>query len=256
MNVGIVIPAYNEASTIRAVAGGCLAQLANVIVIDDGSVDGTSRALDGLPVTLIRNGANLGKAACIWIGARAALASGAASVLTIDGDGQHDPRDIPQLLRAAASRQDAIVIGSRLHAKSEIPKARYRANRFANFWIGWAAGRAIVDTQSGFRLYPAAVFRNLDVRHTRWSSFVFESEVLIEASHAGFEIVCVPVSVTYSKAARKSHMRPVVDIAKIVVMVAGKLLRRGMYVTGLVRSLRGARDFDGASDALTATRKP
>jgi glycosyltransferase involved in cell wall biosynthesis len=234
----VVIPAFNEAASIREVATRTLAQLPDVIVVDDGSADGTSAALAGLPLTLIRNPDNRGKAACIWLGAQAALAAGAEAVVTIDGDGQHSPEDLPRLLEAAAARPGAIVVGSRLHAKAEIPKARYRANRFANFWIAWAAGQPIADTQSGFRLYPAAVFRRLAVPHGRWSSFVFESEVLIEASQAGMEIVCVPVSVSYANLSRASHFRPVADIAKIVVMVAARLLRRGLNLPGLLRSLR------------------
>jgi glycosyltransferase involved in cell wall biosynthesis len=239
VNVAVVIPAYNEAATIRDVARRALAEVDRVIVVDDGSTDGTSHALGELPVTLLRHPVNLGKAASLFVGAEAALRGGAQAVLSIDGDGQHDAADIPRLLAAGRARPGAIVIGSRLHAKAKIPRARYRANRFANFWISWAAGRPIVDTQSGFRLYPAGVFRDLSVRHGRWSSFVFESEVLIEASQAGYDVVCVPVSVTYANPARPSHFRPVADIAKIVVMVAGRLLRRGLNLPGLVRSLRG-----------------
>jgi glycosyltransferase involved in cell wall biosynthesis len=256
LTVAVVIPAYNEAATIRAVAQDALAQLPHVVVVDDGSIDGTSEALAGLAVTLLRNPRNRGKAAAMFIGAQAALRAGATAVLTIDGDGQHDPGDIPRLLRAAAASPGAIVIGSRLHAKAAIPKARYLANRFANFWIAWAAGQPIVDTQSGFRVYPAAVFRDLSVRHSRWASFVFESEVLIEASQAGVGVVCVPVTVSYANPARRSHFRPVADIAKIVVMVAGRLLRRGLNVPGLVRSLRGSGGFVGAgAPGLDAPRK-
>jgi glycosyltransferase involved in cell wall biosynthesis len=233
-----VIPAYNEAATIRSVAQRCREHVRRVIVVDDGSTDGTRDALAGLDVTLLAQPVNGGKAAAIVLGAQAAISDGATAVMTIDGDGQHDPADIPHLLDVAALRSDAIVIGSRLHAKELIPKARYRANRFANFWISWAAGRSIVDTQSGFRVYPAAVFSELSVRHDRWASFVFESEVLIEASRAGMPIVCVPVSVTYANAARRSHFRPVGDIAKIAAMLTRQPLRRGLDPRGLMRSLR------------------
>ena len=238
MSIAIVIPAYNEAATIRSVAQRCLEHAGHVIVVDDGSTDGTRAAVAGLGITLLAQPENSGKAAAIVLGAHAAMRAGATAVMTIDGDGQHDPADIPRLLEVAALMSDAIVIGSRLHAKALIPKSRYRANRFANFWISWAAGRSIVDTQSGFRVYPAAVFLDLSVRHDRGASFVFESEVLIEASRAGMPIVCVPVSVTYANAARRSHFRPVADIAKIAAMLTRQLLRRGLDPRGLVRSLR------------------
>ncbi|HVE51424.1 MAG TPA: glycosyltransferase family 2 protein [Casimicrobiaceae bacterium] len=236
--IAVVIPAYNEAATIRDVASRCLAKARSVFVIDDGSTDGTSDALADLPITLIRNEVNRGKAASLWIGASAALERGAVAVVTIDGDGQHHPEDISSLLRVASTRPSAIVIGSRLHAKAEIPPSRYRANRFANFWISWAAGRAIDDTQSGFRLYPAAIFRELVVRHDRAHSFVFESEVLIVASEAGFDVVTVPVAVSYAVAHRASHFRPVADIARIAAMLTRRLIGRRMNLRGLTRSLQ------------------
>ena len=253
----VVIPAYNEAATIRDVVERTLAHAASVIVVDDGSTDGTLSQLAGLPVTLLVNEQNLGKAASIWRGAEAALAAGATSIVTIDGDGQHNPEDLRRILHAAALRPNAIVIGARLHARATIPKVRYLANRFANIWIAWAAGCPIADTQSGFRCYPAAIFRTLDVRHDRWSSFVFESEVLIAASRAGFEIVCVPISVRYANPARASHLRPVADIAKISLMITSRLLRSGLNLPGLVRSLRHAREPAPPADSVARyPRKP
>lgn len=234
----VVIPAYNEAATLREVVVRTLVHARSVIVVDDGSTDGTAAQIEGLPVTLLVNDRNLGKAACLWRGAQAALASAATSIVTLDGDGQHDPDDLPRIFHAAELEPDAIVVGSRLHAKDTIPRARYRANRFANFWIAWAAGQPIADSQSGFRYYPAAVFRQLDVAHGRWSSFVFESEVLIAASRAGIEVFCVPVSVKYANLARASHFRAVADIAKITLMVARRLLSTGFNLPGLARSLR------------------
>lgn len=255
--LAVVIPAFNEAATIRDVAMRTLAFVPDVIVVDDGSTDGTGAELAGLPVTLIGNARNAGKAACIWRGAEVALAAGASGIVTIDGDGQHDPADLPRILHAAGARPNAIVIGSRLHARATIPKVRYCANRFANFWIGWAAGRPIADTQSGFRAYPAAVFRGLNVRHDRWSSFVFESEVLIAASRAGMEIVCVPVSVKYAAPPRPSHLRPVADISKIALMVAARLLGRGLYLPGLWRSLRAPDPSPAPADPVARyPRKP
>lgn len=234
----IVIPAYNEVRTIRDVVRRALAQLPLVIVVDDDSSDGTAAALDGLPVVLLRSDSNRGKAASLRCGADEAIKRGAGAVVTLDGDGQHCPEDIPRLIEAYCAQPGRIVIGSRLHARSQIPPARYWANRFANFWIGWAAGYAIADSQSGFRIYPAGLFAEANVRHDEAASFVFESEILIEAAHFGVQAVCVPVNVVYSARARPSHFRPVVDIARIVRMVAWRLIARGLYLQGLFRSLR------------------
>jgi glycosyltransferase involved in cell wall biosynthesis len=232
----VVVPAYNEAATIREVAKGILDVVPDLIVVDDGSTDGTAGFVQGLPLQLIRHETNRGKAAALETGFRAALERGGDAVLTLDGDAQHRAEDMPKLLAAHAHHPDAIIIGTRLHDKQHIPVARYGANRFANFWISWAAGMKIEDSQSGFRIYPATVLRSgLPSSST---GFVFESEVLIEAGRAGVRIVHVPVAAVYSRHARASHFHPVLDIARIVIMVAGKLLRKGLHISGLIQSLR------------------
>jgi glycosyltransferase involved in cell wall biosynthesis len=236
--VAVVIPAFNEAGTIRDVAARALAQLPLVIVVDDGSTDATAATLEGLPVLLLRNDSNRGKAGSLRRGADEAVRRGAAAIVTLDGDGQHCPEDIPLLLAAWRAAPQRIVIGSRLHARAPIPTARYCANRFANFWISWAAGQAIADTQSGFRVYPAGLFAQARAGYGVAASFVFESEILIEAGQAGMEITCIPINAVYGARARASHFRPIVDIARIVRMVAWSLLTRGLYLQGLMRSLR------------------
>jgi len=234
----VVVPAYNEFATIRDVAQRALTQLPLVIVVNDGSTDATAAALQGLPVVLLNNGANRGKADSLRRGADEAVRKGAAAIITLDGDGQHCPEDIPLLLEAWRKGPRRIVIGSRLHARQAIPVARYRANRFANFWISWAAGQPIADTQSGFRVYPASLFAQARVQYGAAASFVFESEILIEAAQYGVEITCIPINAVYSARARASHFRPVVDIARIVRMVAWRFIARGLYLQGLVRSMR------------------
>lgn len=233
-----VIPAFNEAGTIREVAARALRHVPDVVVVDDGSTDGTGAALAGLPVTLVRNEANRGKGFSLAQGAREAIARGAGAIVTLDGDGQHRPEDIPRLVAAHERDPAALIIGSRLHERAHIPRDRYLANRFANFWIAWAAGQPIADSQSGFRIYPVKLFRELAPRAERDPGFVFESEALIEAGRRGVRITDVPVTAAYPERARRSYFRPVLDIARIARMIAWKLLSRGLYLPGLVKSLR------------------
>lgn len=239
--IAAVIPAFEEARTIRDVAQRTLREIPWLIVVDDGSTDGTADALTGLPLTLLRNASNLGKAHSLMRAFEHALERGAKAVVTLDGDGQHRPEDIPRLLAAHRRERRALVIGSRLHNKREIPRERYLANRFANFWIAWAAGQPVVDSQSGFRIYPAELLHRLALSPGRSKSFVFESEIVIEAGRRGVPLVSVPIAAIYPDPgrARRSHFRPVLDIARIVRMVAWKLVSRGLYLQGLARSLRG-----------------
>ena len=233
----VVIPAYNEAATIRELAEAALKVVTDVVIVDDGSTDSTAERLRDLPVALLRNERNCGKAASLWKGFQHALAQGAQFVVTLDGDGQHRPEDLPRLLNMAERSPQSIVIGARLHDRKNFPARRYYANQFARFWISWAAGYPIADTQSGFRVYPASLFEKVTRRDVAWNGFVFESEVLIAAGALGVRSIAVAIPGIYPKQARPSHFRPVVDIARIVVMVAGRLLRRGMYPIGLWRSL-------------------
>jgi glycosyltransferase involved in cell wall biosynthesis len=238
--VWIAIPAYNEDRTIRALAQSALVLCPRVVIVDDGSTDATVAQLQGLPITLLRHPVNRGKAASLRTAFAFALAHDARCVVALDGDGQHDPLDAPGLLAAWHDRPDRIVIGSRLHDRSQFPLARYRANRFACFWISWAAGHAIADSQSGFRVYSSAVMAIATSGRVRGSRFTFESELLIEAADQGHLTLAVAIPGRYPLNARRSHFRPVVDIAKIVVMVATRLLKKGMYPPGLWRSLKPA----------------
>ena len=238
--VAVVIPAYNEAATLREVVTRALPHADQVIVVDDGSVDGTSGVLHGLPVTVLRNASNLGKGASLRKGMERALLDGASAVMTLDADGQHEPEDIPRLVAAHLSDPNSIVIGARLHDKAKIPRERYLANRFANFLIAWAAGYQLADSQSGFRLYPAKVLSAIDVVHDKSPGFVFESAVLIDAARAGIGSVAVGIPAIYREGARHSHFRPVMDILLIGRMLTWKLFSRGLNIPGLIRSLRGS----------------
>lgn len=221
-----LIPAYDEAATIRGVAERTLRQVGALIVVDDGSSDGTAAALEGLPLELLRNPANLGKGASLWRGMQRALERGARAVITLDGDGQHRPEDIPALLAAHRERPEAIVIGSRRHLRDEVPRLRYGANRFADFWIGLAAGQRFADSQSGFRVYPRRLLREAVVEHGASARFAFESEILIEAGRLGIESVAVPVTVAYRGLARASHFANVADVARIGRVIARRLFAR------------------------------
>ena len=241
MKVLVVIPAYNEAATIRDVAQRALAQLEDVIVVDDGSTDGTVAAVADLPITLISNPQNLGKGASLWRGFAVALAEGADAVITVDGDAQHRPEDIPRLIAAATEHPGRIIIGARLWDKDKVPPLRYFGNRFANFWVAWAAGCAVADSQSGFRLYPASLLKHVRVAHGPAARFAFESEILIEAGRAGVPSLAVPIAAIYPTNARASHYRSAVDTARIVRMITWKLVTRGFDLPALLRSLAPAK---------------
>jgi glycosyltransferase involved in cell wall biosynthesis len=235
----IVIPAYNEGATIRELVERCMALSLPIIVVDDGSTDNTQSALDGLPISLLANELNSGKAATLWLGMQQAINDGAEQIISIDGDGQHRPEDIPAVIDTAKQYPENIIIAARLKDNDQAPRARLAANRFADFWISWAAGQWIHDTQSGFRLYPKNLIAQLQPDTSQERGCVFESKVLIDAARKGFPSKVTPISSSYHSNARASHFRPVADITRIVLMVAWSLISRGLFLQGLWQALKG-----------------
>jgi glycosyltransferase involved in cell wall biosynthesis len=215
-----------------------------VIVVDDGSTDETVEALAGLDVTMLRNDQNRGKADSLWRGFQEALAQGAVAVITLDADGQHAPEQIPSFIAAALRAPEAFVIGARRVEQRISSRCRYVANRVADFWISWAAGRPIEDSQSGFRLYPAPFLRNLTLKHGLKQSFVFESEVLIEAGRRDLECLHIPINIMPRMGPRGSHFRPIMDILRITRMVARRIISCRSYTHALAQTSIRRRAID------------
>lgn len=229
-NIAVVIPALNEALRIREVVQGALAQCDRVIVIDDGSDDGTSERIADLPVTLLRHRLRQGKGASLRDGFAEALRQGAHAVLTMDGDGQHAAADIPRLIASANRHPGHIVIGARLRKRAAQPTYRRLANQFADWGVAWGTGYQIADTQSGQRLYPAAVAA-LD--QVPGEDFVFEAQILMSAAQQlGTRCVSVPIESRYQQQDsqeqfRASHFKPLRDFTRITSHIVGQCLRRG-----------------------------
>jgi len=230
----VIIPALNESLRIREVVTGALAHCPNVIVIDDGSDDGTSECIADLPIVLLRHATRRGKGASLREGFAEALARGFDGALTMDGDGQHLADDIPRLFDAAVRYPGALVIGSRLRKRAQQPIHRRLANEFGDWGISWGCGYRIADTQSGQRYYPANVCALQDVPG---ENFVFEAQILISASRElGVRVVSVPIESRYQGPGaaaqfRKSHFRPLQDLWRITSHVVKQVLGYGNAFT-------------------------
>ncbi len=240
MKIAVIIPAYNEAASIREVVLRTLKvrddMPLDIVVVDDGSSDKTSALIKDLDVASLRNEVNSGKAATLWRGMQWAMTRNADVVICLDADTQHRPEDISRFIAAAKLHPGRIIIGSRLHDKDKIPASRYRANRFANFWVAWASGYPIEDSQTGFRLYPVSFLRDLQLDVSKERGFVFESEILIEAGWQGIQTFPVSIPAIYSADLRASHFKGAEDITKITKMISKRLFSRWMYLPGLYRS--------------------
>src|SRR5439155_7889222 len=187
---------------------------------------------------VVRHPRRLGKGQAIRTGIAAARSRGASLVVTLDGDGQHDPGDLAAVLAAARSTPGTLVIGGRLRDPRLLAADRLNAIRVAGFFVNWASGLALEDTQSGFRAYPLAFFD--DVRPRR-GGFVFETEALVAAGLRGWPVREVPVT-TIARAGRRSRFHPIADGVAIGAYLAGRVLVRwGLEAGAAVAALAGAR---------------
>ncbi|WP_103073743.1 glycosyltransferase family 2 protein [Solilutibacter silvestris] len=227
-NVAVVIPALNERLRIREVVSEALQHIDHVIVVDDGSDDGTSDCVRDLAVTLLRHEQRMGKGQSLRDGFAEATRMGVLAVATMDGDGQHKASDLPRMIAAANRHPGALVIGARMKKRASQPWYRRLGNDFGDWGISWGCGYRVVDTQSGQRLYPRAVFTLPDVPG---EGFVFEAQMLMSASReAGAGVVAVPVEARYASAEqefRKSHFRLFRDLYNITSHVVKQIVGRG-----------------------------
>ncbi|HJV56251.1 MAG TPA: glycosyltransferase family 2 protein, partial [Methylomirabilota bacterium] len=222
----IVIPAYNEAATIADIVERARLH-GPVLVVDDGSTDGTAAAAAAAGAEVVSLGARRGKGAALRRGFAEALRRGVSRVVTLDGDGQHEPDEIPRLLKVAIEEPDAVVIGGRLAGLADsparvIPVGRLAALRVAGFFIDWLSGAPVADTQSGFRVYPVSLLAAVKPRR---GGFVLETEMLLRAADRGIHLREVPITPIHFED-RRSRFRPARDGLAVGIYLAGRIVGR------------------------------
>lgn len=223
MRVMIAIPVYNHGRMLREVVCKAMAVHADVIVVDDGSTDGGAETLEGLAVRVVRHPFNLGKGAAIQTAADAARRLGMTHIITLDADGQHDPRDVTAFIRLIQVDPEAVIIGRRDFPATGVPGLTRFGRAFSNFWVRLQTGVAVGDSQSGFRAYPLAVLEGLRLRE---KGYAFEVEVLVKASWAGVRLRETAVQVHYPPARERiSHFRVLSDNFKISLLNTRLTLR-------------------------------
>jgi glycosyltransferase involved in cell wall biosynthesis len=212
MKICALIPAFNEASHIVQVVEGARKHLDSVVVIDDGSSDGTAELARGAGAVCLESPGNCGKASALHRGIAHARAHGFTHILTMDGDGQHLPEDIPSLLRVARETDVDLVIGARLFDRALMPRARFYSNTIGSRWASALVGRPINDSQSGFRLIRLESLCRAKLRSRRYE---FEMEALIKLGRMGCTIAHAPIHMVYENGQSRSKMKPIRDTINI-----------------------------------------
>jgi glycosyltransferase involved in cell wall biosynthesis len=196
MRVCTVIPAYNEATRVDAVVRGCQAFVERCIVVDDGSSDTTAAVAEHAGAIVIRHAENCGAGAATMTGIEAARRLGFDVVITIDADGQHDARDIPQLLNVLTERNADLVIANRFGGKNSIPMIRRIFNAAGNALTFIVTGMLLPDTQCGFKVFGPRALKQIDLK---MRGFEFCTEIIREAAQYRWVVVSVPSKVMYSE---------------------------------------------------------
>lgn len=215
--VACAIPAFEAAPSIGDVVTRALKVLPTVLVVDDGSTDGTAAVAKAAGAEVIRLPRNEGKGRALETAFAALFARGYKAVVTVDADGQHLPEEIPVLIEEAQSGAD-MVLGCRAQLFDEMSGVRRWSNRLSSHAISVLAGRSVPDVQTGFRLYREALVRTIGFPEPRFEA---ESAVIVRACRRSFRIDAVPVRLGFADGRTTSHYRPVLDslrIARAVVL--------------------------------------
>jgi glycosyltransferase involved in cell wall biosynthesis len=219
-----IIPTYNNATTVGEVVSGTVNYIHDIIVVNDGSTDGTVGVLDGISgknprIIVISFEKNQGKGSALAAGLAKALDLGFTNAITLDADGQHYPWDIPAFLEKVALSPEKLYIGDRVivHGTETDQPLRSRAGaKFGAFWYKFITGISIADTQCGFRAYPVSPVLALKCKGSRYE---YEQEALIRAARAGIPVESVPVHLHYGPRGKTvSHFRPVRDFLRIFLV--------------------------------------
>jgi glycosyltransferase involved in cell wall biosynthesis len=207
VTVCALIAAYNEASSVGDVVRGTAPHVSTVVVIDDGSTDETAVKAREAGAVVLQHERNLGKGCAVRTGLQYALGQPCSHVLLLDADLQHDPAEIPTLVRQAQQGAGDFVIGERELKKGAMPAPRFYSNVIGSRILSRFIGAPVSDSQSGFRLIRADLLRHIELTAT---GYEIETEILIKLARAGARLERVPVQRLQYQGAR-SKIRPFRD---------------------------------------------
>ncbi|HEX2465581.1 MAG TPA: glycosyltransferase family 2 protein [Thermoanaerobaculia bacterium] len=221
MRLAVAIPAYEAAPFVGSVVERTMAVIRDVLVVDDGSRDGTASAAraTGAEVHVLPN--NLGKGAALRTAFDILFSNGFTGVVTLDADGQHLPEEIPRLLEAAGHAD--LVLGTRDHLFDQMSTLRRCSNRLSSRAISWAAGQPVTDVQTGFRFYARELIERTGFAGQRFEA---ESAVVVRAVRLGMRVATTPVRLGCADGRATSHYRPLTDSLRIGAAVVRSRFER------------------------------
>ena len=223
MTVGAILPALNAARFLPAVVGEIKQRHPDlrVLVVDDGSTDGTGPAAMAAGAEVITHEVNRGKGEGLKTGYAWALAEDVEWVFTLDADGQHLPAEMQAFLDAAATGNHDVLVGTRMAQVADMPWIRLKTNQFTSWVVSRLAGQRIPDSQNGYRLYRTALLDGVRLTTSRYDS---ESEILVRLGRKGARIGAVPITTVYGD--EESSINPLVDTGRFFRLVIRLMFSR------------------------------
>lgn len=218
MNICVIIPTFNESKVIAGLIREIRQLGFDVLVIDDGSDDGTGELAKNNGAIVLRNEKRMGKGASLRKGFAFALQHSYDAVVTMDGDAQHDPADIQQFLKAAEHNEPCLIVGNRFHNPKGMPAIRWLTNLFMSGLISALCRQKIEDSQCGFRFISTPVLKKIRLQTEK---FEIETEILIEAAKGSFRIFSTPIKTIYQ--GEKSNINPFVDTLRFLKFLISKI---------------------------------
>jgi glycosyltransferase involved in cell wall biosynthesis len=234
-NIFVCIPAYQASETLARLFPELLRVMptAQVLVVDDGSTDGTSDLCSRLGVRSVRHTHNRGKGAALTTGFTLLLEKDTGAVITMDADGQHAVADLGLFVEEFRLHPEiGVCIGQRQFSRSGMPLSRVVSNTLTSRILSLLCGMQVPDSQCGYRLYSARLLREVAITCTR---FTMESEVILKAARLGFPVRSVPVQTLYLKG--QSHISHLTDTLRWIRAVIGIWIRLRLY--GISEPRRG-----------------
>ena len=221
-----IVPCYNAGDRVAPVVRGLLAQVEQVLVVDDGSTDNATAPLAGLGAKVIRFDANQGKGFAMLAGFRAALENPEmVAAAIVDADGQHDPNELPHLYETLLKEKADLVIGSRAFDESQVPWRSRFGNKLTAAITRILLHQSIVDTQSGYRLHSRRLLEFL-VEAVPGGRYETEMEILVKSVRKGFRVVPAPIQTIYEKGNPSSHFNKLRDSLRIYKKLLSVSLRK------------------------------
>lgn len=215
-NTAVIIPVYNSEKHLKKLITEISEYIPKnqIIAVDDGSIDNSQNICRKEDVEIISYKENKGKGFALQTGLKSATEKGFSFAICMDSDQQHDPKHIPEFIAKQNASNASLILGFRDMSLKNMPFMRICSNRLTSFIVSFTAGKWIIDSQCGFRMYKLNDLNGLEFKTSRYQ---FETEILLKLAKRNLKFAQTPIDTIYGD--EKSHIRHFRDIINFVKVI-------------------------------------